>query len=86
MEEGVLRSEMRPCKACDEISGSSDSDIPGIRIQEFKNAAGESCSSCEKYAGIVSGPRLSLGTRQVKQKRGSKRMKLIREVVSRVLL
>lgn len=30
----MFRSEMRPCKACDETSGSSDSDILGIRIQE----------------------------------------------------
>lgn len=29
-EEEVFRSDMSPCKACDDNSGSSDSDILGI--------------------------------------------------------
>lgn len=30
----MFRSDMRPCKACDETSASSDSDIPGICIHK----------------------------------------------------
>ena len=46
-EEGVLRSEMRPCKACDEISGSSDSDILGIRIQEAEKPLDTAAAAVE---------------------------------------
>lgn len=45
-EEGMFRSDMSPCKACDETSGSSDSDIFDSRIQGRGSAVECSCNGC----------------------------------------